>query len=262
MMEDAQRRAIEKALMEEKAKEDDGNSDMGFSSAYNKFEQFKPAAPTTTPTGMTPNAVSPTGQAYSSWGARTGDWGAMQGPAAAETTPAMAEMGTTVAPAAAEVSPAVAEIAPEAGASLGYVGGAIVAAIAAQHMMSGATDRRTDAKGNASQASGHRTGDVFSGNFFTEPWMAKGEQALGVKTPTAGEKTDASIDRFREGKGSAMDVAKTAPETAAQWFDPVGAFAGNVVEDKFGKVGTAIMTSLMPHMALQTAGKEIGKLLK
>lgn len=59
-----------------------------------------------------------------------------------------------------------------------------------------------------------------SGDFFTEPWMAWGEEKLGVNTPTPGERTDASIDRLREGKGGVSDVAGTVPSTAYQWFDP------------------------------------------
>jgi hypothetical protein len=124
-MEDAQRRAIEKSLLEEKAKEDDGNSDMGFSSAYNKFEQFKPAAPTTTPTGMTPNAVSPTGEAYSSWGARTGDWGAMQGPAEQKPAAGMGNVANSIV-AAVGFKQSTNDVTDE---KFGKVGSAIMAAL-------------------------------------------------------------------------------------------------------------------------------------
>jgi hypothetical protein len=107
---------------------------------------------------------------------------------------------------------------------------------------------------------GHRTGDVFSGDFFTEPWMAFGEQKLGVKTPTAGEQTDAALNDMRDGKGSVSELLSTAPETAYQWFDPVGNFAGDIMGDKFGTAGKIATAALLPHTGLKNVAKWLGDL--
>ena len=157
---------------------------------------------------------------------------------------------------ASQLAPVTTQATDVAGAgSSSYLGYAapILAAIAGQHMMSGATDRRTmeGGKSGTKAGEGHRTGDVFSGDFFTEPWMAWGEQQLGVDTPTAGEKTDAAIDRMREGKGGFSDFMSTVPGTAYQWFDPVGNFAGDVMGDKFGDVGKALTMMVLPHTGLK-----------
>jgi hypothetical protein len=194
----------------------------------------------TTATGMTPNATNSMGESYYGWGAQTGDWGATSSPAMYDATVPAAES-------------ALGGVGESAGGASSYLpmAGYIAAAIAGQHMMSGATDRRTDSGGNASKDSGHRTGDVFSGNFFTEPWMAWGEQQLGVDTPTAGENTDAAIDRMREGKGGFSDFMSTVPGTAYQWFDPVGNFAGDIMGDKFGDVGKALTMMVLPQTGLK-----------
>jgi hypothetical protein len=136
------------------------------------------------------------------------------------------------------------------GEGLSAVGGYVAALIAAQQLMSNATDRRAGTSGNktdSSSGSGHRTGSVFSGDFFTEPWMAYANQKLGIETLTPGEKTDAAIDRFREGEGGLMDVAKTAPATGAQWFDPTGAFFYGALDDeRFGKIGDVASKAIFP----------------
>ena len=195
-----------------------------------------------TATGMTPNATNTMGESYYGWGAQTGDWGAM-------STPAMYDTNV-----AASVPAAESGVGGEAASGMGYgTAGAIAAAIAGQHMMSGATDRRTmeGGKSGTEAGKGHRTGDIFSGDMFTEPWMAWGEQQLGVDTPTAGEKTDAAIDRMREGKGGFSDFMSTVPGTAYQWFDPVGNFAGDIMGDKFGDVGKALTMMVLPHTGLK-----------
>ena len=208
----------------------------------------------TTATGMTPNAVNAYGEPFYGWGAQTGDWGA-----------------TAAAPASSAELGGASGIADSAGSiggsgtaeGAGYTtAGYIAAIIAAQHLMSGATDRRTmeGGKQGAELGKGHRTGDVFSGDFFTEPWMAWGEQQLGVDTPTAGEKTDASIDRLREGKGGFSDFASTVPGTAYQWFDPVGNFTGDILGDKFGTAGKVATTILLPHTGLKWGADWLGKL--
>ena len=193
-----------------------------------------------TPTGMTPNAVNSMGEPYYGWGAQTGDWGATATPGAFDATTAT---GTG-----------------EASTSYLPMAGWIAAAIAGQHLMSGATDRRTMEGGRAGIDRGHRTGDVFSGDFFTEPWMAYGEQQLGIDTPTAGEKTDAAIDRMREGKGGFSDFASTIPATGYQWFDPVGNFAGDLMNDKFGNYGKVLTSLLLPHTALKWGADWLGNI--
>jgi hypothetical protein len=195
----------------------------------------------TTATGMTPNAANPAGESFYGWGAQTGDWGAM-------STPAMYDATTAVStPAAEGLGSGAAE-----GAGLGSLG-YIAAAIMGQHLMSSNTDRQTD---------GHRTGDVFSGDFFTEPWMAWGEQQLGVDTPTAGEKTDASIDRMQDGKGGFSDFMSTVPGTAYQWFDPVGNFAGDIMGDKYGDLGKALTMLVLPQTGLKWGADWLGGLFK
>lgn len=135
------------------------------------------------------------------------------------------------------------------GEGLSAVGGYVAAIIAAQQMMGNATDRRAGDSGNKNDVSkneGHRTGTVFSGDFFTEPWQPYLYQQMGNDKLTPGEKTDAAIDRFREGDGSVMDVAKTAPATGAQWFDPAGSVGYDMLDDKGGKVGGMIGKAVFP----------------
>jgi hypothetical protein len=150
----------------------------------------------------------------------------------------------------------------EAGTGIGgYASYAVpvLAAIAGQHLLSGSTDRRT-MNGKASSFEGHRTGDVFSGDMFTEPWMAFGEQKLGIKDPTAGEKTDAALNDLREGKGSVSELLSTAPETAFQWFDPFGNFFDDILTDKFGTVGKIASAAILPGTGLKNIAKMIGGL--
>jgi hypothetical protein len=222
----------------------------------------------TTATGMTPNATNPAGESFYGWGAQTGDWGATASPAMYDAT----TMGST--PAATSAFGGGGELAGTSGlAGVGEAGGAgassylgyaapILAAIAGQHMMSSGTDRRTMKGGESGTelGKGHRTGDMFSGDFFTEPWMAWGEQQLGVDTPTAGEKTDAAIDRMREGEGGFSDLASTIPGTAYQWFDPVGNFAGDIMGDKYGDLGKALTMLVLPHTGLKWGADWLGKL--
>jgi hypothetical protein len=205
-----------------------------------------------TATGMTPNATNAMGEPYYGWGAQTGDWGA---------TSSGLVSGAEIPSTAGEVGGGVADVAG-GGSSYLPLAGYVAAAIAGQHMMSGATDRRTMEGGESGTKAGkgHRTGDVFSGDFFTEPWMAWGEQQLGIDTPTAGEKTDAAIDRLREGKGGFSDFASTIPGTAYQWFDPVGNFAGDFMGDKFGTAGKVVTSLLLPQTGLKWLGDWIGGL--
>jgi hypothetical protein len=222
-------------------------------STYNNIMKMMSGGPTAT--GMTPNATNPAGESFYGWGSQTGDWGATAG----ASTPGSATVGNgLVAGNEIPFSEMGADLGGSVGAESGggsYLGymAPVLAAIAGQHMMSGATDRRTmeGGKQGADVGQGHRTGDIFSGNFFTEPWMAWGEQQLGIDTPTAGEKTDASIDRLREGKGGFSDFASTVPGTAYQWFDPVGNFAGDFMGDKFGTAGKVATSIFLPQTALK-----------
>lgn len=221
-----------------------------------------------TATGMTPNATNAMGESYYGWGAQTGDWGAMGTPAMYDAT----TVGST--PAAQSAFGGGSELAGTSGLGMDAAGGGaaegagmaglgyIAAAIAGQHMMSGATDRRTmeGGKSGTEAGKGHRTGDIFSGNMFTEPWMAYGEQLLGVDKPTAGEKSDAAIDRMREGKGGFSDLASTVPSTMYQWFDPVGNFGADIMGDKFGDAGKALTMILMPHTGLKFGADWLGGL--
>lgn len=135
-----------------------------------------------------------------------------------------------------------------AGGMGGGTAAAIAAVIAAQMLATKFTDRRAGDKPQhtTSRAEGHRTGNVFSMDFFTEPWQAYAYQTLGVDTLTPGEKTDAAVDRFRNDEGGLMDVAKTAPGTAAQWFDPTGSVIYDLMDDKFGTVGKIASKAVFP----------------
>lgn len=235
----------------------------------NMINQLMAMQPTAT--GMTPNATNAYGESYYGWGAQTGDWF----PAAGSSVPGSTTVGSglvagneiTAPGAFAEVGSAADIGSVGVGAESGvgsYLGYAapVLAAIAGQHMMSGATDRRTmeGGKQGADVGKGHRTGDVFSGDHFTEPWMAFAEQKLGIEEPTAGEKTDAAIDRIRGGKGGFSDLLSTVPGTAYQWFDPVGNFAGDFMGDKFGTAGKVATTIILPHTGLKWFGDWLGGL--
>lgn len=86
------------------------------------------------------------------------------------------------------------------------IGGIIVAAIAVQHMATEDTDTEVE---------GVKTGNVFSGQFGTEPWMGWVHDKLGL-SPTAGEKFDAAV------KNKDWDTAfKRSFEMSDYWADPV-----------------------------------------
>jgi len=227
--------------------------------------------------GITPTSINKFGEPYQAWSPKTGGYDPMYGPAAevpsattaATATPAMYD-ATLVGsgPGAEAAFGGGSELAGTSGlmtagetggtSYLGYIA-PILAAIQGQHMMSGATDRRT-LDGKASKASGHRTGDVFSGDMFTEPWMAFGEQKLGVDTPTAGEKTDEAFNRIRQGDGGYGDLLGSVPGTAYQWFDPFGTFFQDILTDKFGDVGKVASSLILPGAGMKFAADWFGKL--
>jgi len=126
---------------------------------------------------------------------------------------------------------------------LGY----ILAAIQGQHMMSSDTDRQFTPSGTSTS---HRTGDIFSGDFFTEPWMGYAADKLGMERATPGESTDASIDAIQDGESAWDNLLRGAPATAAQWFDPVGSFAFDWLGQKGGKFGDILKWGVMPVQGL------------
>ena len=203
----------------------------------------------TVATGMTPNATNAAGESYYGWGAQTGDWGATAG------TPAMEAAGTTGSGTmgGAESTGGLWDSiggmfgggGGEGASSVGYgTLGYILAAIAGQHMMSSDTDRQFSPSGAG--GSSHRTGDVFSGDFFTEPWMAYAYDKLGVEGATPGEETDSSINAIRDGESAWDNLLRSAPATAAQWFDPVGSFGYGLMEDKLGTFGKWLGRAAFP----------------
>lgn len=121
---------------------------------------------------------------------------------------------------------------------------AVAAIIAGQHLMSNATDRRTSISGG--QGRGHRTGDVFSLDFFTEPWQPYAYEKLGIDRATPGEKTDAAINAIRDGESGWDNLLRSAPGTAAQWFDPTGSVLSDWMSEKGGTLGDVASKAIFP----------------
>lgn len=121
----------------------------------------------------------------------------------------------------------------------------ILAAIMGQHLASSNTDRRAGKGWDVSKNSGHRTGDVFSGDFFTEPWQPWLYQQLGIDKLTPGERFDAAVDR-----GDVKGAIAAAPSTGAQWFNPVGSVAYDLAEDKLGEPGKWFARAVLPEQWL------------
>lgn len=92
-----------------------------------------------------------------------------------------------------------------AGMGLGSYLGIIAAAIAAQHMFTGANNRVYE---------GVETGDAFSGQFGTEPWFAWLNKQWGGDA-TAGEKFDAAIKN-----GDYRLAMQRLPLMGDYWADP------------------------------------------
>lgn len=133
----------------------------------------------------------------------------------------------------------------EAASGVGYgTLGYILAAIAGQHLMSDATDRNTPLPGV--EGRGHKTGDVFSLDFFTEPWQAFAYDKLGIDVPTPGEKTDASINALRDGESTWDNLLRSAPATGAQWFDPFSSVGYDWMNEKGGTIGKVASKALFP----------------
>ena len=109
-------------------------------------------------------------------------------------------------------------------ATLGWV----AAAIALQNQFTNMTNRETD---------GVKTGNAFTGQYATEPWLAYGAQLAKDDDPTAGEKFDAAI--VNNDKSA---IAKTAPAAVNYWVNPdkealaIGSgWAGKKIGGKYGE---------------------------
>lgn len=106
------------------------------------------------------------------------------------------------------------------GGGMGMPYSGIAAAIAAQHLM---------AMNNNRTFEGQRSGDVFTGDFLTEPWFAFASDRLGLPT-TAGEKFDAAI------KNKDWNAAlKRLPEATDYWADPIRSWAAKGGEALLGE---------------------------
>lgn len=128
--------------------------------------------------------------------------------------------------------------APEAGGAsgglgtLGTIGGIIAAAIAGQHALSRNTGTRISPdtglkleKGDPGYYHGTKTGDVFSGHFGTEPWLAFLHDKFNMN-PTVGEQFDAA-----DTKGK----LKLAPALSDYWANPGGTWIADLGEKVLGK---------------------------
>ena len=91
----------------------------------------------------------------------------------------------------------------------------ILAAIAAQHALS---------KKTSTTFEGQETGDVFSGNFMTEPWQGFAYDKLGMD-PSSGQRFDAAI----KNKDYTL-AAKRFPEASDYWADPLRHTTGDVLD--------------------------------
>lgn len=111
-----------------------------------------------------------------------------------------------------------------AGGSAGGAGWAgiaaiIAAVIAAQHAATNANPREVD---------GHETGDVFSGDFGTEPWFAWLSEQWGLD-PTAGEEFDAAVADADQGKALGK-----LPATLDYWANPIDNWLASLGRDQWG----------------------------
>lgn len=194
----------------------------------------------TTATGMTPDAVNAYGEPYYGWGAQTGDWGANA------TIPFDGSQYAGQSGLAEGVGEQLGQMGGNEGGSMSSMPLAyVLAAIMGQHELSNRTNRETPVSGV--EGKGHQTGDVFTGDFFTEPWQSWTYDQLGMKTPSPGEKTDASINAIRDGESGWDNLLRSAPGTAAQWFDPGGSVGFDILDEKGGKFGGLVSKQFMPH---------------
>jgi len=98
-----------------------------------------------------------------------------------------------------------------AGGAGGMGGAGIFAIVAAVIAGQYYTTTRTDTK-----FEGHETGNVFSGDFSTEPWFAYAHDKWDWE-PTAGEKWDAAVHNDDWGL-----AAKRTPAMGNYWANPIG----------------------------------------
>lgn len=119
------------------------------------------------------------------------------------------------------------------------IAGIVAAAIAAQHYLSGKTDREFE---------GIKTKDAFSGHYGTEPWQAFLYDKLGIDRPSAGESFDAAMAR-----GDYGTALKRLPTTLSYWADPPGSIMHDIARDKLGNTGAAIFQP--HHLILRLLGE-------
>ena len=126
------------------------------------------------------------------------------------------------------------------GSTLGWIG----AAIMLQHSLSQQTNTVFE---------GQKTGDAFSGNFGTEPWLAFMNSKLGWG-PTAGEKFDAAIKNKEYGTAFLRSFG-----VADYWSDPARAFGYNAISNTLGSGAAWALDPLSSAMNwLGSKSSEIG----
>jgi len=119
----------------------------------------------------------------------------------------------------------------------GGIAGIIAAAIAAQHGLSTQRSR---------EINGRKPGDVFSGNFATEPWYSYVNEKIGLD-PLPGEKFDAAIKNKDYG-----EALNQFPMVANYWADPLpywlgtgGEYVGTQIGGKTGgKIGSTVLNPI------------------
>lgn len=218
--------------------------------AYNKYKQFSGSGGTGA--GQFQGTQVASGQGMQSGGAMTA--GGHAGTGVAQTSAFAGEAaasGSGVmgggAQTAAGVSGQGSAGAGAAGGGMGsaaLVGGAIAAAILAQHQMS----NETDTKIKMEDGSEVETDDAFSGHYGTEPWLAFASDKLGT-TPTRGEKFDAAMEN-----GGGKEGWESAPGAIGYWANPSGEW--------MEKGGEAIIGNDKYNKYINPAGKledEIGR---
>lgn len=99
---------------------------------------------------------------------------------------------------------------------LGY----FAAAVVAQHLFSGDTNREFE---------GQETSDLFQGSVGTEPWYAWAKQQMGLDDPSAGESFDAALKNEDWEKAIAR-----FPSTLHYWFNPAQSSGYEAIKEQWG----------------------------
>ena len=115
--------------------------------------------------------------------------------------------------------------------------GAIIAAITGAEMVgSNNTDMHYAAPGDKPQ----RNGDIFNGDFFTDPDEA---WAVGDNYTTEGEKMDADIKNHDWGK-----VTSNIPAAAQYWADPAGSMTSDFGSSYLGNTAGWVVDPVYKSM--------------